>query len=384
MENRKEKVIIRKCKSYNYSDVKSSILSIIDALGGAKNFVSRNDRVLLKPNLLSARKPEEGVTTHPSVVRALAEIVLENGGIPFIGDSPSIESFHKVLARTGILQVAKEMEIELVPFNDAIYVDFKEGEFKKLEIAKKILEFDKIINIAKLKTHTQFTLTLGIKNMFGIVPEKRKAECHVRFGNDLLSFSKFLIDIYRYREPVLTILDGILGMDGNGPSNGRKRWFGILIGSSNALAIDSLISHSLGIGKNYSIVKAGKDMGLRGWALSDIEYEKDGNLLPSDFQLPDSIPPSTHFLFLMPFLKKSIPRPFIKRDVCKLCKLCVDVCQTDSIKEDRKGLKIDYKTCISCFCCQEVCPYNAIEIKNGFFGRILRKIQGKFFKFSGN
>lgn len=370
----KEKVIIKKCISYNFEETKTSLQSIFDNLGGVKNFISKGDKVLLKPNLLSARLPEEGVTTHPSVIRALAELIMENGGIPFIGDSPSIESFNKVITETGVLKISKEMGIEIVSFEESVNIDFKEGEFKKLEIAKPVLEVDKIINIAKLKTHTQFILTLGVKNMFGIVPGRRKAEAHIRFGNDLFSFSKFLIDLYRFRKPVITIMDGILGMDGNGPANGRKRWFGVLIGSENALAIDTFISHSLGIGDKYSIVGAGEKMGIRGSKIEDIEVLDGESLALPDFKLPDSVPPSKRFSFLMSRLKSSLPRPFINREMCKLCRLCMEVCQTDSIKEDSKGLKIDYKNCISCFCCQEVCPYNAIEIKRGFIGEILRRL----------
>ncbi len=370
----KEKIVLKKCKSYELNEIKSSVISIFESLGGVKKFISRGERILLKPNLLSARLPEEGVTTHPSVVRAIAEIILENGGIPYIGDSPSIESFHKVTARTGMQIISKEMGIELIPFEEPVNVDFKDGEFKKLEISKAVLEFEKIINIAKLKTHTQFILTLCVKNMFGIVPGRRKAECHIRFGNDLFSFSKFLIDLYRFRKPVITILDGIIGMDGNGPSNGRKRWFGILMGSENALAIDTFISHSLGIGRGYSVVEAGERMGIKGSRIDEIEIMDGETLLLPDFKLPDSVPPSKIFSFLISRLKSSLPRPFIKRELCKLCRLCIEVCQTDSIKEDSKGLKIEYKNCISCFCCQEVCPYNAIEIKRGLIGEILRKI----------
>lgn len=166
----KEKIVIKKCRTYNLNEIKSSILAIFESLGGAGKFFSRGEKILIKPNLLSARLPEEGVTTHPSIVKAVAEIIIENGGIPYIGDSPSIESFQRVVARTGIQEISKEMGIKLVPFEDSVDVDFKDGEFKKLEISRPVLEADKIVNIAKLKTHTQFILTLGVKNMFGIVP----------------------------------------------------------------------------------------------------------------------------------------------------------------------------------------------------------------------
>lgn len=370
----KEKIVLRKCRTYDLKEVKSSILAIFESLGGANKFFSRGEKILIKPNLLSARLPEEGVTTHPSVVKAVAEIIIENGGIPYIGDSPSIESFQKVVARTGIHEISKEMGIRLVPFEDSVNVDFKDGEFKKLEISRPVLETDKVVNIAKLKTHTQFVLTLGVKNMFGIVPGRRKAECHIRFGNDLLSFSKLLIDLYRFKKPVITIIDGILGMDGNGPANGRKRWFGILIGSENALAIDTFISHSSGLGNEYSIAKAGEKMGFKGSKIDEIETLNDDSFALSNFKLPDSIPPSRRFSFLTARLKSSLPRPFINRELCKLCMLCTEVCQTDSIKKDSKGLKIDYRNCICCFCCQEICPYNAIEIKSGILGEILRKL----------
>ena len=171
----KPNVVITKCNDYINEEVYRKIKDSVDLLGGIGAFVKKGERILLKPNLLSAKPPEAAITTHPAVVRAAIQLVKEAAGIPIVGDSPGIGSAAKVAQRCGIMAVAKELNVEVVDFATSITIDNPAGKtFKRLEIAKEAIEVDGIINLPKLKTHTQMFLTLGVKNMFGCVVGARK------------------------------------------------------------------------------------------------------------------------------------------------------------------------------------------------------------------
>ncbi|MEW6456174.1 MAG: DUF362 domain-containing protein [Acidobacteriota bacterium] len=243
----KSKVVIEKCENYKYDEVRKSIDKIFSEFEDLSQIIKRGDKVLIKPNLLSAHPPEEAVTTHPIIVDIILEKIVKEGGIPFIGDSPSIGNLMVVAQKAGIKKVADKFGIPIKEFIRAVEVDNKEGEFKKLEIAKEAIEVDKIINLAKLKTHTQMVLTLGVKNMFGVVPGKRKTEWHLRAGTNNNFFASVLLDVYRATKPVFTIVDGIVGMDGDGPANGNARKIGLLFGGEDAVSIDKVVSHFIGL-----------------------------------------------------------------------------------------------------------------------------------------
>src|SRR3990172_5856481 len=216
----KSSVSIVKVHSYNEEEVWIGLRKSIDLIGGIKNFVKNGDRVLLKPNLLYGKPPEKAVTTHPSIVRGMVEIVREAGGVPSIGDSPGMESLGKAAEKSGIKRVADETGCPLVEFNHPVLP--KKGTdqfFKQLEIDRSVLEADVIINLPKWKTHGQMLLTLGVKNLFGCIPGPRKALWHLKAGQDQKLFARMLIDVYLTVRPALTILDGIVGMDGNGPGS---------------------------------------------------------------------------------------------------------------------------------------------------------------------
>jgi len=176
-------------------------------------------KVLVKPNLLSPRKPDEHVTTHPLVVKAVLEFLLALGVKPVVGDSPAVGNLERVARISGIKDVCDELGVELVPFEDCVIVD---GEiFRNIKIAKVVFEVDGVVNLPKLKTHSQMMMTLGVKNTFGCIVGIEKSSWHLRAGTDE-NFAKLLIDVHRVVSPILTVLDGVWGMEGNGPSNGEK------------------------------------------------------------------------------------------------------------------------------------------------------------------
>jgi uncharacterized protein (DUF362 family) len=178
-------VSIIRCGSYADDEVAESLRQAIDLIGGIAAFVKRGDRVLLKPNLLYGKPPEKAVTTHPSIIRGMIQIVRDGGGRPIIGDSPSIGSVMRAADKAGIMKVANEVGCPVVEFNQPVPLPGNRSKwFKHVEVDRTILESDVMINLPKWKTHAQMLLTLGVKNLFGCIPGPRKAMWHLKAGEN--------------------------------------------------------------------------------------------------------------------------------------------------------------------------------------------------------
>jgi uncharacterized protein (DUF362 family)/ferredoxin len=369
-------VSIIKCQSYDEKEVLNGLRQSIDLIGGIGQFVKRGDRVLIKPNLLHGKNPEKAVTTHPSIVRGVVQIVQEAGGIPFIGDSPSIGSLIKTAEKAGIKKVAEQMNCPLVEFDKPIYPP--EGErkiFKKLEIERTVLEADVVINLPKWKTHGMTLLTLGVKNLFGCIPGPRKALWHLKAGEDRKVFAQVLVDLYQIIQPSLTILDGIMGMEGNGPNSGQPIQLGLILASGDALSLDQIVCDLLGISRKSLLtnrVAFEQGMGRDG---IEVLGERVEDVKISRFQFPPLSQPDWN---LPGFLRKSLKnaltsKPVVEEEVCNACNRCVEICPPNALSRKGKNLDFDYSKCIRCFCCQEVCPEGAISIKPGWALKIVSR-----------
>ena len=367
-------VSIVRCETYHEEEVLRGLRRSIDLLGGIETFVKRGDRILLKPNLLYGKAPEKAVTTHPSVVRGMIKIVREAGGVPLIGDSPGMESLGRAAEKAGIKRVADETGCPLVEFDRPIVPSERRGRrFKQLEVDRSVLEADVIINLPKWKTHGQVLLTLGVKNLFGCIPGPRKALWHLKAGQDQKLFARMLIDVSLTVRPALTVLDGIVGMDGNGPGSGRPFPLGLLLGARDPLHLDQIVCDLLGIRRE--LLPTNRVAFESGIGMNEIEVvgENVEEVKISGFQLPPlsdlgwSLPG-----FLKRALKKALTgRPVIDEEVCKICGRCEEICPPKALTQ--KGhLALDEHKCIRCFCCQEICPEGAISIKPGWAQRIVR------------
>lgn len=362
-------VSIVRCQSYEEGEIFQALRKSIDLIGGIQRFVKEGDRVLLKPNLLYGKAPEKAVTTHPTIVKGMIQIVREAGGEPFIGDSPALGGLIKTAEKAGIKKVAEDLHCPLVEFNEPMVFTHRRGVFfKSIEIEQKVLEADVMINLPKWKTHGQMLLTLGVKNLFGCVPGPRKALWHLKTGGDRKRFAQLLVDLYQILSPSLTVLDGVVGMDGNGPNSGRPVPLGLILASTDALSLDQVICDLLGIPRislmtNQVALEAG--MGRDGIEIVGESIEEVRifrfelpKLSPSDWGLPS---------FLSRVLKNFLTsKPVLKKELCKKCGQCVEICPAQSLHIMERGLSFDYGRCIRCFCCQEVCPEGAIQIKPGW------------------
>ena len=363
------KVSIVKCSTYDETEVLKTLRQSIDLIGGINSFVKKGDRVLFKPNLLSAKSPEKAVTTHPAVVKGVVQIVQEAGGIPFLGDSPGIESAKRVAGKSGIKEVADSLGCPIVEFNRPVLPPERKGKvFKNIEIDQSVLEADVTINLPKWKTHAQMFLTLGVKNLFGCIPGPSKALWHLKAGEDPKLFAQMLVDLYQMIQPSLNILDGIVGMEGNGPGSGHPISLGLILASKDALGVDQIVCDLLGLPRDSLITN--RVAFERGLGENDVVTvgERLEDVKITNFKFPT---PYRIDWYLPGFIKKAVKsaisaKPIIEKEIFKLCNQCVKICPTKALIEKNKGLVFDYGKCIRCFCCQEICPEGAITIQQGW------------------
>jgi uncharacterized protein (DUF362 family)/Pyruvate/2-oxoacid:ferredoxin oxidoreductase delta subunit len=374
-------VSLVRCESYEPGVIDRAVKQAIDHLGGISHFVKPGDRVLLKPNLLSARPPDLRITTDPAVVRAVGHLVLDAGGRPFVGDSPGIDPFGKVADKTGMSGVGKDLGIDVVELGDATPVATPEGSvFKRLEIARQALEADVVINLPKLKAHSQMLLTLGVKNLFGTIVAQRKLEWHYMTGLDRDTFASLHLDIYLTVKPALTLLDGVWAMEGYGPSNGKPRHLGMIAASEDAIALDLSICRILGIPLTvFPLYRTARTRGIGQTEVARItlrgESPKVFNAM--GFQIPDldslGILPDILTRFARRYL---VSKPVHEQGECIGCAQCMKICPAGAIETfGEKRIRFDYDRCIRCYCCQEICPEDAIRFRKGWIVRTLNRFR---------
>ncbi len=373
----KYKVSLVKCDSYNLEEVHTALKKSIDLLGGIEAFVRSGDRVLLKPNILIGKPPENCVNTHPSVIEAVINLVRECGGKPELGDSPGFGSAVWNSKRAGYYEVCRRHSVPIIEFDSPKEYPFEDGYlFKKIEMDSHILDYDRIINLAKLKTHGMMMLTLAVKNMFGVVSGYKKLHWHMAAKDDYSVFARFLIDLCRFASPSLNILDAVYSMEGNGPQSGQGRKTGFLSASESAHSLDRVICDIVRFKpEDVPVIDSGIKLGIPEYSIENIEIE--GESIES-LKIKDFKPPRKNrltFYKLPGFVHRIIDRfilifPRVNDRICTRCGICIKSCPADAIrfkskpgKEYGKSVEIDYHKCIRCYCCQEMCPEGAIRLK---------------------
>ncbi len=369
-------VSIVRCHDYERARVMCAVRKAVDLLGGIEKFVKPGESVLLKPNLLKASPPEKAVTTHPEIVRAVIRMVHEAGGKALVGDSPGFGELRKVAEKAGILDVVNEEGAELAVLDDAVQVK-NAGRFQRFEIARRASEADAIINLPKLKTHGMTTLTGAVKNLFGCIPGKRKVQWHFNTGVNHELFMTMLLELHALLAPRLTIMDAVVGMEGNGPGSGDPRPIGAVLAGRDAVGIDAVSARLVGVApEKLPLLKVARRAGIGETRPDRIRMLGDplSSVAVKNFRLP----PHAHLEWRLPewarkFLKDALTtRPVINHAQCIRCDVCRGHCPQAAIDEARKQLAIRYRDCIRCFCCQEFCPQGAITVGRGWALKILR------------
>ena len=244
-------VSILKCDTYEYQLVKQAIEQSFDNLGGIEQFIRPSDKVLLKLNLLMRKHPDDAVTTHSVFAKALAETIMEAGGIVTIADSPG-GLYNETVLRSvyrgcKIEEIANELGVRLNYDTGFETVSFPEGKtVKSFPIIRPILDADVVITVPKLKTHMMTFYSGAVKNMFGAVPGVYKAEYHFSLPNKE-DFCSMLVDLCQLTRPSLAVMDAVWGMEGEGPSGGIKKKIGAVLASASPYALDLAATALVGI-----------------------------------------------------------------------------------------------------------------------------------------
>jgi len=366
------KVSVMGCPSYEPKDIERAVLASVDALGGIGRFVKPGETILVKPNMLSARAPEQAVTTHPEVLRAVIRMVRAAGATPIVGDSPSGLSTDSILdklaERTGIGRICEEEEVEFVHFTDSKVVAFDRGVVaRSFELTTALDRVDGIVSVAKMKTHTLTGLTGAVKNLFGLIPGLKKAEYHFRM-KDREAFSALLVDLAECVRPRLTVMDAVVGMDGDGPSNGTVKNIGAIIASDDVHALDAFFLHSVGAHvASVPTVRIARERGLGPKEVDEVRVVGDGRAalrtegfrMPSTAQQYGGIPSALGRLMGEAVTRK----PVFSASRCTLCDACIQICPAKVLRRGERRPVIDRRECIRCYCCGEVCPSDAVLLR---------------------
>lgn len=255
-------VVLTRCSDYNQLEIAAAIATQFELLGGLERFVSRGDTVLLKPNFIAPRSHRHATQTHPAVIIEIARLLKDFGARPFVGDSPAWGNVFNCIKALRLEGPLKSLDVPVRQLDKPAWCRIGEGKIK-VGVSSVALDADRIINLPKFKTHQQLVATFAVKNMFGCVAGKRKALWHFRKGGKFEDFCELLIEIFKFLNPVLTIIDGVMAMDGPGPIRGRTRPLGWIIGGTEPMACETICCKLVNIKPDeLPIIKTARQMGF--------------------------------------------------------------------------------------------------------------------------
>lgn len=383
-KEKRSKVVVLPCEDYEEEKIYRLLRKGMEVLGGVSAFIGKEEKILLKPNLLKKAEVEKAVITHPAVVGAFARFLREEGYANIVlADSCGHGSTSQVIRGTGMDTCLEKYKIPAIDYTKGISVDYPEGiQAKEFVLPKELLEADCVISLCKMKTHALERITGAVKNSYGFVYGRNKAIGHTKYPS-ADSFARMLVDLNQYVKPRLYIMDGIVAMEGNGPGSGDPVPMKVMLLSADPVALDSVFARLVYlkpelVPTNYH----GEKMGLGDWREENIQVivadeegirESSMEELVSQFGKPDFHVDRTQvraniWTRMAKALNLFQKKPYIEEDKCVRCGICVNSCPVPGKAVDfRKGKEqppvYDYKKCIRCFCCQEMCPKKAIKVK---------------------
>jgi len=377
-------VALIRCPDYDPAAVEAAVRRAVDLLGGMGGFVRPGQRVLVKPNLLMPTDPDRAIVTHPAVVRAVVLLVQEAGGQVLIADNPGVSTIHyawqRAYERTGLAAVAAETGARLNTEIVAMQRPYPDGHLiKVVDTSSFVTDADVVISLPKLKTHDLMRYTGAVKNLFGTIPGLIKPAYHVKLQTTD-QFAGMLLDLAGFVHPALTVMDAVVGMDGDGPSAGRPFPIGAVLAGADPTAVDvaavALVGHDpLAMPTIAQAVR-------RGWTtgrVADLDIVGDdlAALQVSGFQIPpggqgNTLPRMPGFLHGWA-ARRMVARPVVS-ERCIGCGVCIANCPAQTIAKADDRACIDSAGCIYCYCCHELCPEQAIDLRRPLMSRVLNRL----------
>jgi uncharacterized protein (DUF362 family)/Pyruvate/2-oxoacid:ferredoxin oxidoreductase delta subunit len=382
------KVSLTRCENYDPRLVTEGIEKALGMIGIDNGFFS-GKKVLIKPNLLGPFTPDQAVTTHPSLVEVVIRFVKNGGGTPIIGESPGAGTYNvkRVFKETGIQDVAEFNGVELIDFASDRLVSMNIGGrfIDAVYLPKTVLDADIIISIPKLKTHSLTKFTGATKNIFGVVPGNLKSEFH-RKAQRPSELAEAIVDLFAVVRPNLSVMDAIVAMEGEGPSAGNPRKLGYIIASTDAVSLDAVCAEMIGLRwDSVDIIGIATKKGLGNGDIKKIDVvglpfddvKVDNFRLPQSAYLENAL---NNWIFSVATYDWLKPR--VTEKICTGCTTCCSGCPVDAIEMVNNIPHFDYDKCIRCYCCQELCPDHAIELKLDRSKRVILKAVGGIAKVS--
>lgn len=379
----KTPVSVVKCPDYDPDRTLDAVRKAVALAGGLEPLKRFGKKALLKPNILYGVPPEKAVTTHPVFLDAVITVFRESGFEVTVGESPPLEGFQSVARKSGLLDVIKKHGVRFAEFTEAIGRMNPEGKLvRNFQVAKDVYDSDFIVSLPKLKTHTQMYYTGAMKNLFGVVPGLQKTQFHFRFP-ERKDFADMIVDLNILLKPAFAIMDGVVAMEGDGPSGGDPFPLGLVLASSDVLALDIIASGIIGYRWQYipalsqamervntPWVKRPEDIEVRGEPVEAVKAHHFRKVtIVGDMGFIKKRVPG----FLFRFIKDAwVPRPFFKNGKCIRCGRCIEICSASALEfvpdksPYRKRIRIHKNKCIRCYCCHEICPAKAIHLKRLF------------------
>lgn len=375
-------VAVVRCKTYDVEAVKPALEEAVNAVNGL-DFVMPGMKIIIKPNLVSFKKPDAAATTHPALLEALVEMLLARGADVTIGDSPggphSLPLLNRVYTATGMDRVEK-LGAKLNRNMNEKTVDFPEGKvLKNFTYTEYLDEADAIIDFCKLKSHGMLGMSAAVKNLFGTIPGLKKPEVHYKFQNDA-EFADMLVDLNEYFKPRLAICDAVVGMEGNGPTAGTPRQIGAIIASKSTYYADVVGAELIGMNiDGLPTLQAAYERGFAPASSKNLRVYGDIRALTvDDFKAP----PVRGLSFMrkgnvLHFISKAAleHKPTLKKRLCVVCGECARMCPAKAIEMKNKKPHINREKCIRCFCCQEFCPRAAMVAHRPLAAKVLNKLK---------
>lgn len=361
------------------TDRAEDVRRAVELLGGMGSFVDEGERVIVKPNICSARESDSGAVTDPEIVAEVCRMVAECGADPVVAESP-IYPFKssRVFQRAGYGDFEARYGFPMVDIDSAESLEVTVPDGRAIDhstICRLVLTCDKLINVPVLKTHLQTVVTLGLKNLKGVVVGEQKHVIHLN------GLDEGIVDLNTVVKSDLTIIDGIIGMEGvGGPTNGRAVEMGVIVAGDNVVEVDSTGVRIMG-GEPEEVehVRLAAERGL---GLLE-GFEMSGDYIGSvSRQLALPRRPSLNRMLISGVFSRAwmfarnmlvgltggqkversaeIGELVIDHDRCNRCRQCIPACPVDALALQEDRLVCDRGSCIRCFCCAEVCPEGAL------------------------